>query len=203
MIDFLTPPSAPWADEGLALVRQTANKGVADHSIRTFLYARLVAEHEGLTKDAEYREDLVYAACLFHDLALSTLAKGSARFEVEGADLTAELLTRHGLAAGEVDRVWEAVALHSSHGIANRLDRLGPVTYLTYRGVFLDAGDDPTGLDEDGLRQIREHLPRPAGDRSIADAIVDHAKLSPAATPKNSMGAILLHERQLAEKIAN
>lgn len=201
MTDLLTPPSAAWADEGLALVRATESTGVADHSIRTFQYARLVAEAEGMTNDADHREDLVYAACLLHDLGLGTEAAGAARFEVEGADAAAALLTRHGVPATEVDQVWEAIALHSSHGIADRLDRLGSVAYLTYRGVFIDAGSsDTTGLDHEGLRRIRTALPRRVGDRSVTDAIIDHARRSPAAVPKNSLGAILLHEQELAEQ---
>lgn len=203
MTDFLTLPSASWADEGLALVRETESRGVTDHSIRTFLYARLVAEAEGLTKDADYREDLVYAACLLHDLGLGTMAEGSARFEVEGADFAAELLARHGASASEVDQVWNAIALHSSHGIANRLDRFGAVTYLTTRGVFVDASSDTEGLDEDGVRQIQAALPRPAGDRSVIDAIADHAELSPAAAPPHTIGADLLRERRLAAESAN
>jgi hypothetical protein len=43
------------------------------------------------------------------------------------------------------DRVWEAIALHSSIGIA---DRRGLLTYLTHKGVFTDAGLF-TGLQDD------------------------------------------------------
>ncbi|MCA2223186.1 hypothetical protein [Nonomuraea aurantiaca] len=65
-------------------------------------------------------------ADVMHDLGLGTLAAGQARFEVEGADLAASVLTEHGIAAADVDRVWEAIALHSSVGIA---DRRGLLTY--------------------------------------------------------------------------
>lgn len=203
MTDFLALPSARWAEEGLALVRETESQGVIDHSIRTFLYARLVAKAEGLTKDATYHEDLVYAACLLHDLGIGSLAKGATRFEVEGADFAAALLTRHGMPANEVDAVWEAITLHSSHGIADRIDHFGHVTYLTYRGVFVDASSNTAGLDEDGVRQIQTSLPRPANDRSIVDAIADHAELSPAAAPPHTIGADLLRDRRLAAEAAN
>ena len=72
---------------------------ILDHSIRSFLYARLLAEHEGSLGDAAYDQDLLFAACTLHDLGLGTGAAGEARFEVEGADLAAVLLSEHGVAA--------------------------------------------------------------------------------------------------------
>jgi hypothetical protein len=42
--------------------------------------------------DAAYDEDLLFAATLMHDLGLGEHAQGQARFEVEGADLAAEVL---------------------------------------------------------------------------------------------------------------
>src|SRR6266540_6541402 len=142
MNDILVLPTGPLADASLALVRSTESRPIADHSIRSFIFARLLAEHEGALNDAAYDEELLFAACVMHDLGLGSRAAGQARFEVEGADLAATVLTEHGVAAPEVDRVWEAIALHSSVGIAHRR---GLLTYLTHRGVFIDSGRD-TGL---------------------------------------------------------
>ena len=98
-------PAGPLAAASLSIVQTTASAPIAGHSIRTFLYARLLAEHEGSLNDAAYDEDLLFAACVMHDLGLGSLAAGQARFEVEGADLAATVLTEHGVAAPEVDRV--------------------------------------------------------------------------------------------------
>src|SRR5713101_6697672 len=189
-------PSGPLAAASLSLVQATASAPIAGHSIRTFLYARLLAGNEGSLNDAAYDEDLLFAACVMHDLGLGSLATGQARFEVEGADLAAALLTGHGVAAPEVDRVWEAIALHSSVGIAHRR---GLLTYLTHRGVFTDSGRD-TGLPADLIRQeVLNAYPRTAGDRSIADAIVAHAARSDAAAPPGSLAFELLRQHLEAE----
>jgi hypothetical protein len=121
-------PAGPLAAASLSIVQATASAPIAGHSIRTFCYARLLAGHEASLNDAAYDEDLLFAACVMHDLGLGSRATGQARFEVEGADLAATVLTGHGVAAAEVDRVWEAIALHSSAGIAHRR---GLLTYLT------------------------------------------------------------------------
>src|SRR6266480_6106368 len=189
MPDTLALPSAPLVDASLALVRSTETRPIVDHSIRTFLFARLLAGHEGCLDDAAYDEELLFAATVMHDLGLGEQARGQARFEVEGADLAAAVLREHGVAEADVDRVWEAIALHSSHGLA---ERRGLLTYLTYKGVFIDAGR-LTGVVADGLRKdVLDAYPKPADGPYILDAIIAHAKRSPAAAPPGSLAAHLL-----------
>jgi HD superfamily phosphodiesterase len=106
----LTLPSGPLAEACVSLARKTESLPIVDHSIRSFLYARLLAEHEDSLADAAYDEGLLFAACILHDLGLGTGALGKARFEVEGADLAAALLSEYGVAARDIDRVWEAIA---------------------------------------------------------------------------------------------
>ncbi|GAA3304221.1 HD domain-containing protein [Dactylosporangium vinaceum] len=200
MTDVLALPSGLLPDAILSITRTSESPPIAEHSIRSFLYARIRAVHEGTVADAQYREDLLFAACVLHDLGLGSLARGRTRFEVEGADLAAALLTEHAVPAADVDQVWEAIALHSSHGIA---DRRGLLTYLTYKGVFMDAGRFTDGLDDGLLRQVRVAYPRPVGDRSVRDAIADHAARSEAAAPPYSIGAELLRQRRAEANAAN
>jgi hypothetical protein len=127
-----------------------------------------------------------------HDPGLGTSAPGIDRFEVEGADLAAGLLRQHGVATAGVDQVWEAIALHSSIGIA---DRRGLLTYLTHKGVFTDAGQF-TDLQPGLRQQVFAAYPRPAGDTSIRDAIVAHARRSQAAAPPYSIAAELLRQER-------
>src|SRR6478735_3535277 len=113
MTDILALPTGPLVDASLELVRSTESQPIAEHSIRTFLFARLLAEHEGALNDAAYDEQLLFAAVVMHDLGLGEHAQGQARFEIEGADLAAGVLREHGVAEADVDRVWEAIALHA------------------------------------------------------------------------------------------
>ena len=193
MDDILALPTGPLVDASLALARATESPPIVDHSIRTFLFARLLADHEGATNDAAYDEQLLFAATVMHDLGLGERARGHARFEVEGADLAAAVLREHGVADADVDRVWEAIALHSSHGLA---ERRGLLTYLTYKGVFIDAGR-LTGVVADRLRKdVLDAYPKPAARRYIADAIIEHANRSSAAAPPCSLAAYLLLQQR-------
>ena len=190
MKDILALPTGPLVDASLALVRSSESRPIVDHSIRTFLFARLLAEHEGCLNDAAYDEDLLFAATVMHDLGLGEHGRGQARFEVEGADLGAAVLREHGVPEIDVDRVWEAIALHSSHGLA---ERRGLLIYLTYRGVFTDVGR-PADAVADGLRkEVLGAYPRPTEGPYLAEAIIEHASRAPAAAaPPGSLAAHLL-----------
>ena len=191
---MLALPTGPLVDASLALVRATESRPIVDHSIRTFLFARSLAEHEGCLNDAEYDEQLLFAATVMHDLGLGEHASGQARFEVEGADLAAAVLREHGVAEADVERVWEAIALHSSHGLD---ERRGLLTYLTYKGVFIDAGR-LTGVVAGGVhKDVLDAYPKPAAGRYIADAIIEHAnRSSAAAAPPGSLAAYLLLQQR-------
>jgi HD domain-containing protein len=195
MNDILSLPAGPLAKASLAVVRASASEPIADHSIRSFLFARVLAEHEGCLHDAAYDEQLLFAATVMHDLGLGHHAEGQARFEVEGADLAAAVLRNHGVAEADVDRVWEAIALHACEGIA---DRRGLLTYLTHKGVFFDIGKVGDGVADRLRREVLNAYPQPADIGYLRDAIVTHAARSDAAAPTGSLGGhLLLQQRHL------
>jgi len=196
MSDLLVLPTGSLADASLAVARASVTRSIVDHSIRSFLFARLLAEEEGSLHDADYDEDLLFAAAVMHDLGLGEHATGEARFEVEGADLAAAVLRKNGVDELDVERVWEAIALHSSLGIA---DRRGLLTYLTHKGVFIDAGRITDAVADRLRQEVLNAYPRPAGDRSIADAIIAHASRSEAAAPPGSLAFELLRQHREGE----
>jgi hypothetical protein len=143
--------------------------------------------------DAAYDEELLFAATVMHDLGLGEHARGHARFEVEGADLAAEVLRKHGVGEADVDRVWEAIALHSSHGLA---ERRGLLTYLTYKGVFIDAGRITDALADELRQHVLNAYPKPSDGPYIRDAIIAHGQRSPSAAPPGSLAAHLLLQQR-------
>lgn len=185
-------PTGPMAEAALRTVRSSESTPIANHSVRSFFFAQLLAEHEGVLDDAAYDRDLLFAATVMHDLGAGDLAHGDARFEVEGADLAAGLLTEHGLDAADVDRVWEAIALHTSPGIA---ERRGLLARLTQGGIVIDFGRD-VGVVADREKEIHAAYPRLAMVRTLTDAIVERAARSAAAAPRYSIGGELLRERR-------
>ena len=193
MTEALAFPTGPMIDASLDLARTLESPSLVEHSIRSFLFARLLADHEGCLNDAAYDEDLLFAATVMHDLALGDHSQGRARFEVEGADLAATFLREHGVNEADVDRVWEAIALHAAAQIA---DRRGLLTYLTHKGIFIDVELLPNPVADRLHDAVLTAYPKAPGDTSVIDAIVKHAAQSAATAPPGSVGAFLLLARQ-------
>jgi len=186
-------PVGALAEDIVDLVRTTEPAAIAHHSLRTFLFAELIARATGLDRDPEYDRDVLFAAAVMHDLGLGAGVPGRERFEVEGADRAAALLRSHGVPAPTVDRVWEAIALHSSAGIA---ERRGVIATLTRAGVAADLGRhiDIVGEHE---AAIHAEYPRDGAVTAIVDAVVAHAARSAAAGAPYTLAGELARERGL------
>ncbi|MFL5432679.1 MAG: HD domain-containing protein [Myxococcales bacterium] len=185
-------PQTSLAREVLQLVTGAETPSIANHSIRSYLYARLVAAHRLLVAERDYDPDLLFFACVLHDIGLSEQANAAQRFEVAGADFAAEFLTRRGLGAAQVDIVWQAIALNTSLGIA---ERRGAVCALTLAGVSVDFGVDAAFIPDATAAAIHRAYPRISIGRALADAVVAQARGNPANAPPFSMPAQLLMER--------
>lgn len=185
-----TPPAVPWAAAALDLVFSQENRPVANHSVRTWAFARLFRDHLNLSDEVE--DSLLFAATVLHDIGLRRDARGPVRFEIDGADRAAEFLTAQGLAAIEVDKVWEAIALHTSPGIP---ERRGPLTMLVRAGAGIDLGYFAEFVTDEQGAAIHAAYPRLALGRSIVDDIVAQVREVPERGPQFSIGAVLTQER--------
>lgn len=180
-------PGDPLAREAIELIRRHEAPAVVNHSIRTYLHASAIADTRGIT---DFPADLLFLACVLHDIGTADEFDGTQRFEVDGADAAAEFLTERGLSADRVDPVWEAIALHTSPQIA---ERRGPVTMLTRLGVLADFGA-PGGVDRSGLET---RYPRLDIERVLRDAVVAQALRNPGKAPDSSWpGGLLRAHRQ-------
>src|SRR3954453_12254414 len=96
-------PTDPIAAAALELARFTESGSGFNHSVRSDLWAVLLAEHENAPGQADYDPVLLFAATVMHDLVVGSRARGQQRFEVEGAVLAAELLIAHGVSTRDLD----------------------------------------------------------------------------------------------------
>jgi hypothetical protein len=186
--DPLALPDAAWAKAALDLVLSQEPRPVAHHSVRSYLFARLLAAHEGISVD----DRLLFAATVLHDIGLRADVTSQDRFEVDGADHAAEFLRGYGFDAREIDIVWEAIALHTSPGIA---ERRGPVAMLTRGGVSIDFGINAGIVADEQARHIHDAYPRMAMATAVADAIVAQCERIPAKGPAYSLPGELTRER--------
>jgi hypothetical protein len=180
-------PEGALARAALDLAREHEPVSVLNHSIRTHGYALLHAEGRGLALGADVDAELLFVACVLHDLGAALAFDGPQRFEVEGADAAVALVRDHGRSALEADEVWQAIALHTSPGIA---ERRGPITLLVRLGVLSDFSENEVPTE---LRSAleREH-PRLGLDLELPALLVEQALRQPAKGRPSSWVADLL-----------
>ena len=189
--EFLELPQTPLSFEVLDFVTRNASAPIWNHSIRSYLFARLVARERRLVAGRDYDADLLFCACALHDIGLTQAGDRGHRFEVDGADLAAELLTRRGLPTAQVDIVWQAIALNTSPGI---VERRGAVCELTLAGVVVDFGGPSAFISDATAAAIHDVYPRLAIGRALAEAIALQAAGRPEKAPLFSMPAQLLRQ---------
>ncbi|MFC3991114.1 HD domain-containing protein [Actinoplanes siamensis] len=196
--DVLTLPDNELATATLALVADAESIEVANHSVRSYLFARLLAEHQQAVAGRDYQPQLLFVACVLHDVGLSALGDRRQRFEIDGADVAAEFLTARGLPTADVDAVWDAIALHTSPGIAERRSVL---CELVRRGVGVDIGLDAAFVTEADAARIHAAHPRREMTRSLVDTIVAQAHARPEKAPPYSLAWTFLRERGTAPHV--
>ncbi|MCF5664777.1 HD domain-containing protein [Pseudomonas marginalis] len=132
VIGGFSAPDSELARKASALVKRVHTKPLLHHVHRTWWFAEFLGQQRGQKYDSE----VVYLAALLHDLGLTAEFAADQRFEVDGADAASRFLQANGYAESKAELVWDAIALHSSAGIA---DRKQPEIALIYLGAHVDV----------------------------------------------------------------
>src|ERR1700738_1427008 len=80
------------------------------HAARTFLFGSLVGRALGQTFD----EELLYLACILHDLGLTDRFEGDLPFEIQGAEVAKHFLEENAYTKERSEIVWDGIAMHAS-----------------------------------------------------------------------------------------
>jgi HD domain len=154
---------------------------VANHCVRSYLFARELAAAKGLRGDVDYDDELVFLACILHDLGATDFGNGNQRFEVDGADAAARFLQEHGVQEARVTTVWQAIALHTSVGLAHRF---GPEHAVAQMGIGADVvGTDRQFLPPGFADRVHASWPRHDAGYRLAELIAGQVEANAAKGP--------------------
>ena len=147
-------PDSALALKAVDLVFRVSPAVVRTHVVRTFVFGSLVGKAQG----SRYDDELFFLGAVLHDLGLTAEFRASERFEVVGADAADAFLKAEGVSPERREIIWDAIALHTSVGIASRKR---PEIAL----VHIGAGVDVLGVELDKLppqlvAETIEALPR-------------------------------------------
>jgi len=98
------------ATEATKLAQEASPPFLFNHAARTFLFGALTGKASGLKVDHE----LLYIACILHDIGLTEQFVGDLPFEIQGAQAASRFLEGHGLAKDKSAVVWDGIAMHAS-----------------------------------------------------------------------------------------
>jgi hypothetical protein len=101
------------------------------------------------------------------------------RFEVDGANLARELLSKHNVTGRDADLVWDAIALHDAGDIAQWKQ---PEVRLVNAGVAADFGAYLSTLDREDVVGLLRAAPRTHFIETFIDAVAAVAARKPEAT---------------------
>jgi hypothetical protein len=159
------------------LIRDTTPPLIFHHSRRVYLFGSLRAAALGLRPDAE----LLYVAAMFHDTGLvAPYRSDDQRFEMDGADQARAFLLTHGLSEGDAEKVWTAIALHTTPEVPYKL---APEIAATTAGVETDVlGLHLAHLTRDQIDEVTAAHPRPDFKRQILRAFTEGFRHRPDST---------------------
>jgi hypothetical protein len=192
-------PDSDICSAAMALVHDVSPAFLTNHCVRSYLFGRELAAVKGLRGGADYDDEALFLACLLHDLGITDYADGDQRFEVEGADAAARFLRGLGMPDDRVLPVWQAIALHTSLGLAQRF---GTVQELSFHGISLDIdGFEKDALPSGFADRVHASWPRHDLGFAIAHSIAAGTRANPRKAPPFSFPAHL-HEAINGSSIA-
>ncbi|TXI11570.1 MAG: HD domain-containing protein [Rhizobium sp.] len=171
-------PDSAIARAAAEFIRDTESELLYRHSVRVYLWGAMTGKRQQLPFDPE----LLYIAAMFHDLGLTDRYRGSQlRFEVDGANAARDFMRSHGLDERDVERVWLAIALHTTPGIP---EHMHPEIALVQRGAGMDvAGRGFEDFTEAERHAVVSAYPRgEAFGKRMIDAFYDGMAHRPFST---------------------
>lgn len=171
-------PDSQLAREATDLVRDTETALLYHHSRRVFLFGALTGQAKQLAFDPE----LLYIGAMFHDMGLMPAHSSTdKRFEVDGANVAADFLRRHGIDDQAVELVWTSIALHTTPGIP---EFMRPEIALLTAGVEMDVLGlgFPNVADADRAAVVQAEPRTPHFKQDIIDAFYQGIRHKPDTT---------------------
>jgi hypothetical protein len=92
------------------LCRSASPPYLFNHAVRTFLFGSLVGRALG----QKFDEEMLYLACILHDLGLTERFEGDPPFEIQGAQAAKHFLEEHSYPKEKIGIVWDGIAMHPS-----------------------------------------------------------------------------------------
>jgi hypothetical protein len=152
-----------------------------NHCARTYLFGQLLGQAERLRVD----DELLFLACILHDLGLTERHMAAGPFEINGADAAVRLLQPFALPQARLDLMWDGIVLHCHGAIAARKC---PEISLVSSGAGIDvAGDSLDRLPRGAVEEVLAAFPRLAFKTAFTATCADVVRRHPGGAARSFM----------------
>jgi hypothetical protein len=172
----VTMPDTALCNAAVDLLESSSPEFLSAHCLRTYIFGSLAVRSLGRPVADE---EAAFCGAVLHDLGLVPAYRGGNRFEVDGADAARRFCLEHQVPPERADLVWEAIALHTSPGIATRLANEIALVHLGAGLELLGLGLDQ--VPPQVVEEVLESYPRMNFKIEFRNLLVEHCRHNPAA----------------------
>lgn len=179
---FLAKPDTALCAAAADMARMASQPFLFNHVSRSHVFGALMAQKMGMRYDPE----LFYIAAMLHDLGLTDAYKGEDRFEVDAAEAAARFLEAQNVEQSRIDRVWDAIALHTTFSIPQKKS---PEAALVQIGAGIDVGVVPRDkITPEVMEQVLDAYPR-LGFKKAMEQVLTRIYAEKPMTATHNFGA--------------
>jgi hypothetical protein len=172
-----------------------------NHAVRTFLFGSLVGRALGQKFDPE----ILYLACIFHDLGLTEKFRGDLPFEIQGAQTARKFLEEQSYPKEKLEIVWDGIAMHASP--IGQFKQ--PEIALVGEGAGADViAPDFSQIKKSDVEEVVKALPRLRFKEAFVSTCADVLRKHPQAASSSFMRDIReryvpeFHPRNFCDRVA-
>ena len=141
------------AQKATALAQSVYPRYLFNHAVRTYLLGVMA----GRARGQHFDEELLFLACILHDLGLTERFEGDRPFEIQGAESAKHFLEENAYTTEGVQTVWDGIAMHAS--AIGQFKR--PEIALVGEGAGADVlGPDRAQINKGDMDEILKAFPR-------------------------------------------
>ena len=156
------------------LSRDASDRMLYAHAVRSYLFAALLARHDGMKVD----DEALYVGCVLHDIGLTPSYADSVKaFEHVSADVAVDLMGSFGWSDERNSNLHRAIVLHMAAEVA---ESESSEARALEAGVAFDVtGHRLDDVQESARREIFRHFPRGAFKQDFATIMQREAERKP------------------------
>lgn len=168
------------ARQATELGRRVYPPHLFNHALRTFVFGALIGRAGGLKFD----DEILYVACLLHDLGLTQQFQGELPFEIQGAEAARHFLDEQNYPKEKAALVWDGIAMHASligHFKASEIRLVG-------EGAGADvAGPEPSEISRAQTDEVLKSFPRLQFKTAFLKTCADVVRKYPGSATRSFM----------------